>query len=122
VFQAHEQKNHVWGGMMLFPPSQLREVFEASNFLTESDKEGKSAHGVGFVSPPPTFDALVAVMVVYNGPEEDGRKFCEPLLSLKPLVEHTSSMPYEKVNGMVVSGILIHPTPSKMLPISILTS
>ncbi|KAE8443504.1 hypothetical protein EG329_001816 [Mollisiaceae sp. DMI_Dod_QoI] len=100
LFQAFEQKNPVWEGMMIFPPTKLKEVFEISNFLTESD-EGRAAHVVGFVSPPPDFRAVVAVVVFWDGGEGEGRAFYGRLLELGPVVDTMAVMPYEKLNGMV---------------------
>jgi FAD/FMN-containing dehydrogenase len=109
VFQAYEQKNAVWGGMVVFPPTQLKEIFEASNQLVDACT-GKSQHGIAFFAPAPDFHPCLAAVVFYNGSEEEGKKFFEPLYGLKPVADMTSVMPYDKVNEMLVriAFLIIH--------------
>jgi len=56
---------------------------------------------VGFGAPPPAFQPVIMAVVFYNGSEEEGKKFYEPLLKLGPLADMTSIMPYPAVNTML---------------------
>ncbi len=89
--------------MLIFPPLLLRPIFEACNDLLQKDT-GKSANLVVFAAPPPEFHPIIGVMVFYNGPEEEAKTFYEPLLKLSPLADITLTVPYEKVNGLMVSA------------------
>jgi hypothetical protein len=41
------------------------------------------------------------VVTFFNGSEEDAKAYFKPLLDLGPIVDHTASVPYERVNTML---------------------
>jgi hypothetical protein len=96
--------------MVVFPPTQLKDIFEVSNQLVDACT-GQSQHGIAFFAPAPDFHPCLAAVVFYNGSEEEGKKFFEPLYSLKPVADMTSTMPYDKVNEMLVriAFLITHP-------------
>jgi hypothetical protein len=100
--------------MVIFPPTQLKEIFEVSNQLVDACT-GKSLHGIAFVAPPPDFHPCLGAVMFYNGSEEEGKKFFEPLYSLKPLADMTSVMPYDKVNEMLVRITFLMIPPNRYL-------
>ncbi|KAJ6162580.1 hypothetical protein N7485_010810, partial [Penicillium canescens] len=63
VFQAHDQKSPVYGGLLKFPAERLREVVEFANAFEKA--------------------------------------FFSPLLSLRPIVNETDMMPYERLNTTI---------------------
>jgi len=99
VFRAHEQKNNVWAGLLFFPPTMLEKVLEFANKQVEVPG-GKHVMAMAFGAPPPAFQPLVLVVVMYNGTESEGKEFFAPLLKLGPLMDTTTTMPYPSLNGM----------------------
>jgi FAD/FMN-containing dehydrogenase len=100
VYRAHEQKGLVWGGMLVFPKTQLKQVITFANTVLE-EGNGDKTMLVGFSAPPPAFQPAIIAVVFYNGEEENAKKFFEPLLSLGPLANITAAMPYSGVNAML---------------------
>jgi FAD/FMN-containing dehydrogenase len=101
VYRAYEQKGPVWGGILIFPPTQLDKVVEFENAIFDESTDGKATLLMGFASPPPAFQPVVMTAVFYNGEEEEAKKFFEPLLSLGPLANMTTVMPYSGANAML---------------------
>lgn len=99
VYKAHEQKNPVYAGLLVFPPPALAKVFE---FADQQMEIHDRKHGmiVAFGCPPPMFQPVVLVGVFYNGTESEGKKFFGPLLELGPLADQTAMMPFPAVNAV----------------------
>lgn len=100
VYRAHEQKDAVWGGLLVFDPKVLRDVVDFANMIYEEGNQDKTVV-IGFGAPPPTFHPMVIVVVFCNGPEDEAKKFYEPLLHLGPLANTTKTVPYPEVNSMM---------------------
>jgi hypothetical protein len=100
VYKAHEQKNPVYAGMLVFPPPMLTKVFEFANQQMEIH-DGKDGLVVAFGCPPPVFQPVVLTVVFYNGTEDEGKRFFAPLLELGPLADHTAMMPYPALNTII---------------------
>jgi hypothetical protein len=105
VYQAHEQKGLVWGGMLIFPKAQLKPVVAFANTVLDPSADGKAAILMTFGAPPPTSQPVVMAVVFYNGEEVEAKKFFEPLLSLSPLADMTTAMPYSGANAMLNAGV-----------------
>jgi FAD/FMN-containing dehydrogenase len=105
VYQAHDQKNDVWGGMLIFPPTMVAEVVAFANTVVQPP-EGDKLIVVVYGAPPPAFQPMVMTIVFYNGSEAEGRKFYEPLLSLGPLADMTTVMPWPAVNTMLNAAMV----------------
>ncbi|KAE9371446.1 FAD-binding domain-containing protein [Stipitochalara longipes BDJ] len=106
VYQAHEQKAPVWGGMLVFQKTQLHEVLAfGSELLTHT--EGKVFMITAFGSPPPALQPAIMAVVFYNGTEAEGRAYFEPILKLGPLVDMTTVLPFPKMNEML-NGPMFH--------------
>ena len=101
VYRGHEQKGLVWGGMLIFPKTQLEQVVSFANTVFDASSDGKATILMGFGAPPPAFQPVVMAVVFYNGEEEEAKKFFEPLLSLGPLANMTTAMPYSGANAML---------------------
>jgi FAD/FMN-containing dehydrogenase len=100
VYQAHDQKNDVWGGLLVFPPTQLGEVVAFANHVLEAP-QGEKLMMIAFGTPPPAFQPAITAVIFYNGSEEEGKSFYEPLLKLGPLADMTAVMPYHAANTML---------------------
>lgn len=105
VFRAHELKGPVWGGMLVFPKTQLEQVVKFSNAVFDPALDGKAMVLMAFGAPPPAFQPVVMTALFYNGPEEEAKSFFEPLLSLGPLANMTAAMPYSGANAMLNAGM-----------------
>jgi hypothetical protein len=104
TYRAYDQKNTVWGGMLIFPKPQLDKCVEFANWTMEV-QSGKHTLILGFGAPPPAFQPVILAVVYYNGTESEAKEFYKPLLDLRPLADMTSVMPYEKVNTMLNDGL-----------------
>lgn len=114
VYQAHEQKGLVWGGMLIFPKAQLEQVIVFANTILE-EGNGDKTMLIGFGAPPPAFLPVIMVVVFYNGVEEEAKKFYEPLLNLGPLADMTKPMKYSGVNAML-NDAMVHGFRRKYVP------
>jgi hypothetical protein len=106
TYQAYEQKDPVWGGMLVFPRPQLPEIFAVGNKVL-TDTSGKVFTMVAFGAPPPAFQPAVLVVVFYNGTEEQAKEYYEPLFKLGPLADMTAAVPFAKMNEML-NGPMAH--------------
>jgi len=86
--------------MLIFSPAQLAEVVAFANHVLEAP-QGEKLMLVGFGAPPPAYQPVIMAVTFYNGSEEEGKKFYEPLLKLGPLADMTTTMPYSSVNSML---------------------
>jgi len=106
VYKAHELKNPVYGGFLVFPPPMIAQVFEFANRQMENH-DGKHGMAIAFGCPPPAFQPVVLAGVFYNGSEEEAKRFFAPLLELGPLAAHTAMMPYPAINT-VFNPVMTH--------------
>lgn len=104
VYRAYEQ-GPVWGGMLVFPKTQLEQVVKFSNTVFDPSLDGKATVLMAFGAPPPAFQPVVMAALFYNGPEEEAKSFFEPLLSLGPLADMTAAIPYSGANAMLNDGM-----------------
>ena len=100
TYQAHEHKNLVWGGLLLFPKEKLAEIVAAANHIYEIG-ERRQVMSVGFVAPPPAHHPVIMVLTFFDGAEDEAKAFFHPILSLVPLVNTTGPMPYSSANAML---------------------
>ncbi|KAF8533094.1 hypothetical protein BDD12DRAFT_763104 [Trichophaea hybrida] len=105
TYQAHEQKNHVWAGQMLFPADKVDAVVDFANHLAVVTK-GECALLAGIGAPPPLMGNLgILIVGFYNGPKQQAEALFAPLLQLNPIINTTEEMPYSKLNG-VINGMV----------------
>lgn len=64
VFQAHEQKENVWAGMLVFPREKLDELVEFANELI-LDESGKCLMVIAFAAPPPAFQPVSLLPLLF---------------------------------------------------------
>jgi FAD binding domain len=99
VFQAYDQQNQVWGGLMAFSPDKIEGVVGFGNKFHQVATD--QAFVIGVANPPPHFQTAVVTILYFNGPEDQAREFYADLINLGPIVEKTHMMPYEKLNSML---------------------
>ncbi|KAL4863969.1 hypothetical protein BDV12DRAFT_206079 [Aspergillus spectabilis] len=100
TFQAHDQPNPVYAGIIAFPPPQVGPVISALNSLFVDTPSPHAGSICIFAQPPGAPVPMVNVVLFYNGTESEGRAYFAPLLSLNPVADMTSSIPYSKVNAI----------------------
>ena len=100
AYRAHEQKSPVWAGQLVYPPSQLEALVEIANELLAAGSDN-SGLVIAIAAPPPLFQPIAHAAVFYNGPTSAAESFFAPLLALSPIVNTTSSMPYQQLNAML---------------------
>ncbi|EPE25471.1 FAD-binding protein [Glarea lozoyensis ATCC 20868] len=100
TYQAYDQKNDTWAGLLFFPRERVRDVFTAANHLLDIG-DGRCTLLPAYGTPPPSFEVIILVAVFFNGPQEEAETFLEPLLSLNPFLNTTASVPYDNCNSLL---------------------
>ena len=101
TFQAHEQKDPVWAGQMIFPAEEKMDaIVNFANHVAEAS-QGNSGMIMGLTAPPFLKGPAIITTVFYNGPTEEAEEFFAPLLRLGPIKNTVIERPYCTVNGMM---------------------
>ncbi|KAL4875859.1 hypothetical protein BJY04DRAFT_150710 [Aspergillus karnatakaensis] len=100
TFQAHDQPNPVYAGIIAFPPPQVGPVISALNTLLLEKTDPRAGAICIFAQPPGAPVPMVNLVLFYNGSESEGRAYYASLHDLKPVVDLTSEIPYSKVNAL----------------------
>lgn len=100
TFQAHEQKNLVYAGILGFTPDKVEAVIGVLNGLLLDKPDPRSGAICIFATPPGAPGPMVNLIVFYNGTQEEGEKRFEELLSLGPVANMVSMILYSQVNAL----------------------
>ncbi|KAJ6140012.1 FAD-binding domain-containing protein [Penicillium samsonianum] len=100
VFQAHDQRSPVYGGLLIFSAERLREVVEFANTFGTSSTKDQGLY-LGFTCVPPERKAAIFAILFYNGSIKEAERLFSPLLCLGPIVNETDMMPYERLNSII---------------------
>lgn len=100
TFQAYEQREPVWGGLLVFKPDALEKVLEFANKLVQ-ETNGESGMVVGFGAPAPSRKPAVLCIVFYDGPEDKARMYYASLLEQGPILDKATERPYREINSML---------------------
>jgi hypothetical protein len=103
VYQGYPQGD-IWSGLLIFTPDKLEGLVKFANYFHDAN-DGKQSLSFGFSSPPPHNQAAILCVPFFDGPKEEGEKFFADLLALGPVVNGTSTMPYEKMNGILNDAV-----------------
>ncbi|KAK2466421.1 hypothetical protein APHAL10511_002063 [Amanita phalloides] len=98
VITLHPQQPTVYAGLLIYPLSLLEPVikFLRDWWLTAGEREAVIAgHTEGPDGAP-----ILSCIVFYNGSVEEGRKTFKALLDLKPVLDTTGEVPYERLNAI----------------------
>jgi len=103
VFQAYEQKDQVFAGPLVFPKDKMEPIINFYNSIMD-DHGGKAVGMMVFTSPPPAHTPVILVVAIYFGPEEEAKRYYEPLLSLEPIANMSSMLSYTALNSLLNAG------------------
>jgi hypothetical protein len=101
TFQAHDQKNSIWSGQMVFSAEEHLDTIV--NFANELVAAGNPdvAMLMGITAPPFVRGPAAVVTAFYNGPQKEGEVIFEPLLRLSPIKNTCAERPYCTMNGIM---------------------
>ncbi|KAF4214574.1 hypothetical protein CNMCM6805_008380 [Aspergillus fumigatiaffinis] len=99
TYQAHEQPNPVYSGLLAFPPDKVEQVIEQLNLTLENPDPRGGAICI-FAQPPGAPVPMANVIIFYNGTQEQGEKRFAGLLALDPVVNTTTMIPYSQLNSL----------------------
>ena len=112
VLQAYPQEKP-YLGTMLFPatPEHISKLVAAINDLfgiketpqgPKTKSDGKAMSLVGFAKPPPAEGQTMVLMnVVWDGPEDEGKKMLQPFFDIGPAVNQMRVGDYPECNKLV---------------------
>lgn len=93
----------VLGGMLLYPIEKARETLTFYRELTETAPDELTVFGLMMTTPDGA--QVVAFLVGYCGPPEEGEKVVRPLREFgPPLADQVAPMPYPKLQSMLDEG------------------
>ncbi|GAB1213012.1 hypothetical protein ATERTT37_002161 [Aspergillus terreus] len=99
VFQAYEQTNPVYAGLVSFTPDKLEAVVDQLNALMSPPDPRAGA--ICILAPPPGAPVpMVNVIVYYNGTRAEGETHYKGLLALGPVVNMIDMIPYSLLNSL----------------------
>lgn len=99
TYQAYEQKNPVFAGIISFTPDMLEQVIEQLN-KTLSSPDARSGVMCFLAQPPGAPVPMVNVLCYYNGTKEEGETRYAGLLALNPVVNTLNMIPYSLLNSL----------------------
>lgn len=103
TFRAHEQRNPVYAGLLVFPPKNLEAFAEAANQIMATTPNENRGFFLGIANPPPAFQPAIVAVLYHNGPKSEAESIFAPLLSLGPIVNTAGVIPYPVLNSMINS-------------------
>jgi hypothetical protein len=106
TFQGYDQKNTVWSGLLIFTPDKLDDIVKFANHH-HSANNGDQAMVLALSAPPPLNQPVILVGPFFNGPDSEAETYFADLLALGPVVNQVGGMPYEKLNGILVSILYV---------------
>jgi hypothetical protein len=101
TFKAHEQKNAIWAGQMVF--SAAEHIDAVVNFANEVTAKGNPDVGMlmGITAPPFVRGPALVVTAFVNGTKAEGESIFAPLLALSPIKNNCEERPYCTMNGIM---------------------
>ncbi|EAW11715.1 FAD-binding oxidoreductase [Aspergillus clavatus NRRL 1] len=99
TYQAHEQTNPVYAGILAFPPDQLEAVVTQLN-ATVAEPDPRAGAICILAQPPGAPAPMPNVLVFYNGTQAEGEAHYAGLLGLGPVVNTAAMVPYEQLNSL----------------------
>jgi len=100
-FQAHDQKNEIWAGQIVFDPTEnLVPIVDFANHLAEVT-DGDSGMAMALATPPFRDSPAIITTLFYNGPQEAAEELYKPLLLLNSLKKQTGMRPYQTMNSIL---------------------
>ena len=94
VLQAHEINRKVWSGMMRFESKYLKAVVDMTNKVMSEENDGTASTAFGLFAQGGVLE--VGVLVFYNGPEDEAKKYFAPLLDVPRKVDLAGMVPFSQ--------------------------
>lgn len=99
TYQAYDQRNPVFAGLVSFTPDKLEKVIEELNASLLSADPRSGAICI-FAQPPGAPVPMANVICYYNGSHEEGSKHFAGLLALGPVMNTMNMIPYHQLNSL----------------------
>ncbi|KAJ5630155.1 FAD linked oxidase N-terminal [Penicillium herquei] len=99
TYQAYDQANLVFSGVLAFTPDKLEDLFEQLNRLL-ANPDSRSGAMVIFAQGPGGAGPLIIVICFYNGSAAAGKQRFAGLLNLEPVMNTLDMIPYSMVNSL----------------------
>jgi FAD/FMN-containing dehydrogenase len=100
TYRLHPVGPMVFGGLILYPLSQARQVLRAYRDYAAGMPDEFNAFAACLTSPEGV--PVVGIAVCHCGPVDEGRRLAEPLgRFMRPLMDMTGPMPYVQVQRMI---------------------
>jgi FAD/FMN-containing dehydrogenase len=101
-FQLHPV-GQILGGMVLHPLAKAKEVLAFYRELTRTVPDELTSQAALLTTPEG--DPVVAIIVCYNGPLDEGEKVIQPLRTFgPPVADHLGPMAYTALQSLLVDG------------------
>lgn len=99
TYQAYEQSQLVYSGILAFSPDKLEKVIELLNG-TLADPDARSGAMCIIAQAPDGSGPMIVVICFYNGTREEGQTRFAGFLALEPVLNTLDMIPYSVVNTL----------------------
>jgi FAD/FMN-containing dehydrogenase len=110
-FRLHEVGPLLLGGMLVWPHARAAEILAAFRDFIEGAPDEVNAAAALITAPPEEFvpepargQPVIALVVSYTGPIQDGERALAPLRALEPAVDMVGPMPYIVLQQLLSAG------------------
>lgn len=106
-YRLHQVGPIILGGLVIHPLDKAKEVLRFYREFSSGLPDEAEAHAGLLTSPEG--EKVVALILGYNGPIEEGEKILEPARKFgDPVADLVQPMPYAKRNAMLDEGMAAH--------------
>ncbi|KAJ5278589.1 FAD-binding type 2 [Penicillium angulare] len=99
TYQAYDQAELVFSGILAFTSERLEQVFEQLNAILAIPDSRSGAMCI-FAQAPDGSGPMIIVICFYNGATEEGEKRFSGLIHLRPILNTLGMIPYSIVNTL----------------------
>ncbi|KAJ5498755.1 FAD linked oxidase N-terminal [Penicillium expansum] len=99
TYQAYDQKDPVYSGLLGFTPDKLEGIMDALN-ETLANPDSRFGAMCIFALAPDGSGPMIIVIGFYNGPREEGQKKFASFIALEPVLNTVDMIPYSVVNTL----------------------
>ncbi|KAJ5526548.1 FAD linked oxidase N-terminal [Penicillium frequentans] len=99
TYQAYDQAQMVFSGVLGFTPDKLEQVFEQLN-TSLANPDSRSGAMCFLTHAPDGSGPVIVVICFYNGSREEGLARFAGLINLGPAINALDTMPYSMVNTL----------------------
>lgn len=99
TYQAYDQRDSVYSGILVFSPDKLERVVEQLN-ATLANPDSRSGAMCIFAQAPDGSGPAIIVICFYNGNRDEGEKRFSGFVALGPALNTLDMIPYPVVNSL----------------------